>query len=107
LTNQVGSDPYMAPEVREGLYDGFQADLFSLGVILFTMYTGCPPFTCAKSTDPLYSLLTKPDVNDRRMFWAFHKKRKPSLNIPDDFKDLIGKMLALKFNDRLSINAIK
>jgi len=107
LNTRVGTEPYMAPEVREGAYNGFHVDVFSLGVILFIMYFGYPPFTSAKSNDPLYSHLSKPDENDRAAFWAYHKKRRPSLNLTQDFKDLVARMLSLRPADRLTLEAIR
>jgi|JI7StandDraft_1071085.scaffolds.fasta_scaffold715219_1 hypothetical protein len=32
-------------------YTGLQADLFAIGVILFIIYTGGPPFESTKNTD--------------------------------------------------------
>ena len=43
--SRVGTPGYMAPEILQSLrYDGKSIDLFSLGVILFTMYTASSPF---------------------------------------------------------------
>jgi len=52
----------MAPEIQEldrgdgKPYSGPEVDLFALGVILFIMYTGVPPFVMATRTDPHYKL---------------------------------------------------
>lgn len=41
----VGTVAYMAPEIlARQPYRGNEVDLFSMGVILFIMYTGHPPF---------------------------------------------------------------
>ena len=41
LNNPKGTIGYAAPELYEGkLYDGYKADIFSLGVILYNLYTG-------------------------------------------------------------------
>eukprot|EP00755_Sulcionema_specki_P036743 Sspe_Gene.107560::Locus_85757_Transcript_1_1_Confidence_1.000_Length_1926::g.107560::m.107560 len=45
MTTIVGSPDYCAPEVvMEKTYDGFKADVYSLGTILYTMVTGQRPF---------------------------------------------------------------
>lgn len=55
----VGTNGYRAPETYldngEG-YDGSKADMFSLGVILFILIFGVPPFCMATREDPLYRL---------------------------------------------------
>lgn len=50
LTGICGSERYMAPEIIEQktyYIDSANADIFSLGVVLFTMYFGQPPFNVA------------------------------------------------------------
>jgi len=48
----------MAPEIKEGkIYDGIKADIFSLGVMLFTMVQGHFPFTEASSNEYYYRLI--------------------------------------------------
>ena len=46
----LGTDGYKAPEIYLDTNDGFEgdkADFFALGVILFTLAFGIPPFTMA------------------------------------------------------------
>jgi len=43
-TMTIGSVHYMAPEVSKGRYDS-GVDIYALGVMLFEMLTGIPPFT--------------------------------------------------------------
>ena len=55
---RVGSTGYMAPEVAMGMrYQPVSADLFSLGVIIFTMCTGVMPFGQANCDDRYYLLI--------------------------------------------------
>lgn len=44
MTEVVGSSYYIAPEIVEGNYSGPTPDVWSLGVILFMMLCGRPPF---------------------------------------------------------------
>ena len=44
MTEVVGSSYYVAPEIIEGSYSGPSPDMWSLGVILFMMLSGRPPF---------------------------------------------------------------
>jgi len=46
---------YMAPEFFLGKgYNGELTDVFALGVVLFGMLIGRPPFRCADLSDPYY-----------------------------------------------------
>ena len=63
-----------------------------------------PPFGGATPTDNYYrSLLQKSDL-----FWKLHSKNKPTADGQEyysaEFKDLIGNMLALDPNKRISID---
>ena len=42
-TESVGTFHYMAPEIGNGQY-GKEIDVYSLGILLFEMITGCVPF---------------------------------------------------------------
>jgi len=49
---------YIAPEILLAQpYKGEEVDVFSLGVVLFALIGGKPPFTCAHSRDKKYKLL--------------------------------------------------
>ena len=57
-TTQVGAGKYMAPEVSSGQpYAGYPADVWSLGVILYTMLTGALPFKAAAGSADDYETL--------------------------------------------------
>ena len=44
LSSRVGSEGYQPPEMESKNYVGLKADLFAIGVIIFIMYKGGPPF---------------------------------------------------------------
>jgi serine/threonine protein kinase len=82
----------MAPELwlTKHEYDGFKADVFACGVILFQMYVGERLFNKAKSSDEVYNLIMEKNYDK---FWV--KVNKKKANIPTDLKSLIQGMLCL------------
>lgn len=55
---KCGTPGYMAPEIHLGKrYRAVDADLFALGVILFILVTGLPPFSLASEMDPDYRFI--------------------------------------------------
>ena len=66
MEGYYGSPIYMAPEIIEQKpYDGLKADVFSLGIILFTLVLGNFPFSEASCDDKLYNLLNSTNVTDQ------------------------------------------
>ena len=57
MTSRVGTKDHMAPQVFDGMYRGPDVDIFALGVILFTLMAGHPPFETATPNDPHYKWL--------------------------------------------------
>ena len=52
----VGTSAYMAPEMHlnKRPYNCFLAEIFTLGVVLFTLVSGHPPFNKADTEDVYY-----------------------------------------------------
>ncbi len=99
----IGTPGYMAPEIlKKQPYQGQVVDLFALGVILFILYSGHPPFTMANEEDTYYKLLA---TNRSDLFWKAHANpnRKPEGFYTQDFKDLITCMLQFHPHQRLCI----
>lgn len=74
LYTKLGTEGYKPPEMELGKYTGLQADLFAIGVILFVMYSGSPPFISTKPGDKVYRLIREKQF---AKFWNLHEKRKP------------------------------
>lgn len=99
----IGTAGYMAPEILlRQAYQGQVVDLFALGVILFILYSGHPPFGMANEEDQYYKLIA---TNRSDLFWKAHSNpnRKPVGFYSDDFKDLITCMLQFHPHQRLCI----
>jgi serine/threonine protein kinase len=62
----VGSPAHMAPEIIEGLEAGPEADVFSLGIMLYAFVTGRLPFTAPNTTATLKRILDGAYEDPRR-----------------------------------------
>ena len=51
-------------------YNGVFADIFSLGIVLFMLYTHKPPFKVADSEDPWFKQIIN---HNYQKFWELHK----------------------------------
>ena len=82
----VGTLQYLAPEVRTGQYQGADADLFSLGVLLFICHFVKPPFAEAANGDKKYlELTTSPE--------EYLQSHCQGVECSDQLRDLIAIML--------------
>ena len=109
---QIGktdSEEYMAPEVKRGKeYDGEKADIFSTGVLLFTLRKGKIPFPISKNfnaenrTKKLYKYIK--DKNEQK-FWNTLEKSGIDGFSPE-FKNLFFKMVAFNPKERPTIEEI-
>ena len=106
---RVGTSEYMAPEVIEKKeYDGEKADIFSTGVLLFTILTSKIPFPIAKiynegsKIKQLYRFIKE---KDEKNFWETLKENHID-GLSSDFKDLFFKMVAFEPSERPTIKEI-
>ena len=89
-----GTAEYMPPEVLNGEPHIPSSDLWCLGILIFELCAGEPPFTANSNHEIIYKI---------RRF-----KMKPYPNyFSEDVKDLIGKLLKRSPNERISIEEVK
>ena len=109
LKTHIGTPGYMAPEVGLGKpYNAFQADVFSLGCVLFMILTRIPVTEgkCVK-TDPVFKHIYngRPDL-----FWEdrikISSRYRSTFTAPSDLKDLISGMLCYDPERRLTLDQV-
>ena len=102
-----GTEGYSAPEIYyKKVYNGIQADIFSLGVILFNLYIGNAPFKIPLESNIFYNNIFQGNYPE---YWALitkalegHEKFEDFEDFKD-FKELINKMICYKPEERLTI----
>jgi calcium-dependent protein kinase len=86
-----GTAYYIAPEVLNGNYTE-KCDLWSIGVILYILLSGCPPFAGLTDSDIL-KRVKEGKVNFNNSVWQRRS---------NDSKDLIKKLLTYDPEERIS-----
>lgn len=95
MTSVCGSPHYVAPEILlKQPYDGKLADIWSLGVLLYTMVNGEVPWSSAQSTTAVVKQITEGRVP-------------VPPHISRDCWDLISKMLVLNMHERISLEEVQ
>lgn len=91
----------MSPELHARKpYSGQQADLFALGIIMFILHTGHPPFNKANISDTHY----KPFKNNSTdSFWKLHSRYQKGGCFSKQFIDLMNQMMEYEPTQRLDI----
>ena len=100
LNSFLGTPNYAAPELHlKRPYFGKAEDIFSLGVTLFVLVTGCLPFKLAVPNDSLYQYFIKSDYVE---FWT-----KRMVEVSPSFMELFDNMVAFDYSQRPSISEIR
>lgn len=98
LKTFCGTPQYIAPEVLfsrvrgDGTY-GIKVDMWSLGVILYVLLCGCPPFNPDNPNKGLIQQVCEADYRFPESLWG---------NISPEAIDLVKKLMTLKPERRLS-----
>lgn len=101
-TTYVGTRGYQAPELLLDQPYDLACDVFSMGVVLFILITGYPPFEQAHYSDRWFRPLAK---GDHAKFWKYHA----GCSISNDLscRDLLQRMLCFNPKQRITIAQIK
>jgi len=87
MHGRPGKVGYMAPEIIAGQgFDGRAADVFSLGVTLFILLTGIPPFSSASPQDERYHMIVSGEMKNLLVAWGHE-------DVSDEAIDLLSHML--------------
>ncbi len=102
MYTNCGTPTYMAPEMftRKG-YFGPKCDVWAMGVILFIMLAGFPPFHQPSSSDWWFQRLVQ---GKHSLFWQAHSR---NAYFSDSAKDLLNKILCVDPAQRISLEGIK
>jgi calcium/calmodulin-dependent protein kinase I len=90
LTTQCGTPGYVAPEILEGKAYDTQADMWSLGVIVYILLGGYPPFI-EQNQRELFRKIRKGQYEFHEEYWG---------QVSDEAKNLISKLLTVSPSQR-------
>ncbi|ETV68030.1 CAMK/CAMKL protein kinase [Aphanomyces astaci] len=98
---RVGKPFYMAPEVYFGdlqRYNGFQADVWSLGILLFILLSGIPPLEVPSEIDARFRIIRQDGIHVLAKMWG--------LTISKDALDLLSCIIRAQPDERPSLDEI-
>jgi calcium/calmodulin-dependent protein kinase (CaM kinase) II/calcium/calmodulin-dependent protein kinase I len=91
LKTQCGTPGYVAPEILEGVPYGTKVDMWSLGVIIYILLGGYPPFV-EKNQRELFRKIRRGEYEFHDEYWA---------SVSHEAKDLISSLLTVNPRRRL------
>ena len=92
LTTQCGTPGYVAPEILEGVAYDTKSDMWSLGVIVYIILGGYPPFI-EQNQRELFRKIRRGQYEFHEEYWG---------SVSDDAKDLISSLLTVEPSKRLT-----
>lgn len=92
LTTQCGTPGYVAPEILEGTAYDTKSDMWSLGVIVYILLGGYPPFI-EQNQRELFRKIRKGQYEFHDEYWG---------SVSAEAKDLISSLLTVEPSKRLS-----
>jgi calcium/calmodulin-dependent protein kinase I len=92
LRTQCGTPGYVAPEILEGTPYDERADMWSVGVILYILLGGYPPFIESTQRD-LFRKIRRGEYEFHEEYWG---------TVSSDAKDLISSLLTVDYAKRLT-----
>jgi serine/threonine protein kinase len=97
LRTSCGTPLYVAPEILMGKSYGYAVDMWSVGVLVYILLCGNPPFR-NKDTKQLYRSICSGKLEFRDECWC---------KISEEAKDFISSLLTLDPSKRLSASAAR
>lgn len=98
----VGKIFYMPPEIYRNQvpFNGFSADVWSTGVMLFIMVTGAPPFERPDDADPRFQMISQGLMGEMLDSWGMD-------HVSASVRDLMSKLLIVDDpSQRLTVEQI-
>ncbi len=88
----MGTPSFMAPEQANGLRVDHRVDIYGIGVLLYTMLTGKPPFSEDTLNATLLAVLTREPIRPRSL----------NPDIPEDLELVVQRAMAKSADDRFA-----
>lgn len=109
LKEMCGSKSYAAPEVLAGVgYDGFLADMWSLGVCLFAMLSGFFPLDEASHADWRYQKLIDAQANGlSTVATVYSWYKRTAAHLSKEVVHLLDQLLIVEPTKRLGLPAVR
>ena len=105
---KCGKPMYMAPELwyPQGSFDAFAADVWALGIMLFMLLTGAPPWEPTWGPEGAAYNHVK-DGNLHGLLLAYENGPNPIPRVSENAKDLLQRLLTVDPRQRMTLPELK